>query len=48
MVVLKPHAYSASRAFLCRKDGETLSERALFEAAGKLIPEFSAAPAFVF
>lgn len=48
MVVLKPHAYSASRAFLCRKDGANLSERALFEAAGKLIPEFAPAPAFVF
>lgn len=48
MVLLKPHAYSASRAFVLRKDGFTVSERALFEASGKLIPEFVAAPAFVF
>lgn len=48
MVVLKPHAAGAARAFLYRKDGDALSERALFEAAGKLIPELAAAPAFVF
>lgn len=48
MVVLKPHAAGSGRAFVYRKDGDTVSERALFEAAGKLLPEFAAAPAFVF
>ncbi len=48
MVLLKPHATSASRAFVYRKDGDAVSERALFEAAGKAIPEFAAPPAFVF
>lgn len=48
MVALKPYAAGSSRAFLFRKDGETISERALFEASGKLIPEFAAPPAFVF
>ena len=48
MVFLRPHAAGAGRAFLLRKDGDAISERALFEAAGKLIPEFAAAPAFVF
>jgi len=48
MVFLRPHAAGAGRAFLLRKDGDAISERALFESAGKLIPEFVAAPAFVF
>lgn len=48
MVFLRPHAAGSSRAFLLRKDGDAISERALFEAAGKLVPEFAAAPAFVF
>lgn len=48
MVALKPHAAGASRAFLFRKDGDSVSERALFEAAAMLIPEFAAPPAFVF
>ena len=48
MVFLRPHAAGAGRAFLLRKDGDAISERALFESAGKLIPEFAAAPAFVF
>jgi len=48
MVFLRPHAAGAGRAFVLRKDGDAISERALFEAAGKLIPEFAAAPAFVF
>ncbi|HMN71346.1 MAG TPA: protein-L-isoaspartate O-methyltransferase [Rhodoblastus sp.] len=48
MVALRPHAAGASRAFLFRKDGDAVSERALFEASGKLIPEFAAPPAFVF
>ena len=48
MVALKPHAAGASRAFLYRKDGDTISQRALFEASAKLIPELAATPAFVF
>lgn len=48
MVALKPYAAGSSRAFLFRKDGDAVSERALFEASGKLIPEFAAPPEFVF
>ena len=48
MVVLKPQAAGAAGVFLLLKDGAVVSERALFEGAGKLIPEFAAAPAFVF
>ncbi|MFT4099197.1 MAG: protein-L-isoaspartate O-methyltransferase [Rhodoblastus sp.] len=48
MVLLRPHAAGASRAFLFRKDGDAVSERSLFETSGKLIPEFAAPPAFVF
>ena len=48
LLALKPQAAGAARAFLFRKDGSNLSERALFEATGKLLPEFASKPSFSF
>ena len=48
LIVLKPQTAGAARGFVYRKDGSSFSQRALFEAAGKLLPEFAGQPAFFF
>ena len=48
LVVLKPQAAGAARGVIYRRDGASFSRRALFEAAGKLLPELARKPDFVF
>lgn len=48
LLVLRPQAAGAARIVMFQKDGSNLSQRALFEAAGKLLPEFARKPAFSF
>lgn len=48
LVLLEPQTAGAAIAVLYRRDGSNLSRRALFEATGKLLPEFARKPAFAF
>jgi protein-L-isoaspartate(D-aspartate) O-methyltransferase len=48
LVALRPQAAGAARAFIYEREGASISNRDLFEAAGKLLPEFARKPGFSF
>lgn len=48
LLVLKPQTAGAARGVIYRRDGASFSQRGLFEAAGKLLPELARKPDFAF
>jgi protein-L-isoaspartate(D-aspartate) O-methyltransferase len=48
LLALRPQAAGAAKAFVYEREGANLSHRALFEGAGKLLPEFAKKPGFSF